>query len=262
MKKQSNKYIYNTPAEAPEAHQETQTPEAGQPAADHPEGLNLDTYEAAAHTPAAPIVEGIIINSAKGIITEADIQRYEEEYISSLYNPDMIYKNSSCFIGLLLYISKQIKFDDYIYNNQKQLDYVILNNIFLVLFLPLYNKYGFVPTVNTFCLLVNIDFTTVYRIYAGYEKKYLGNNSNIGADSIIKNWFNICEGAVADKVIQHNGIGGMFYLKARHGWSENNSIRIEHAATPAGGLSIDQLDALTAEENAPQLPGETNETNK
>jgi hypothetical protein len=161
------------------------------------------------------------------IIYNSDISMLEEEYIESLYNPEMIFK-VSVFNGLLNLIHERL-LKDLIRFQNNYINYQICNDIFFKIYIPLCNKYNIVPSVINFTSTVlRIDNTLITDIRNGNYRSD-GSNVNKLTIQLVKNWFNVCESAYVQSVSNNNSVGCMFLLKSLYKYSDNNPIQVEIA---------------------------------
>ena len=161
------------------------------------------------------------------IIYNSDISMLEEEYIESLYNPEMIFK-VSVFNGLLNLIHERL-LKDLIRFQNNYINYSICNDIFFKIYIPLCNKYNIIPSVINFTSTVlRIDNTLITDIKNGNYRSD-GSNVNKLTIQLVKNWFDICESAYVQSVSNNNSVGCMFLLKSLYKYSDNNPIQVEIA---------------------------------
>lgn len=199
------------------------------------------------------MVEDILVSTDKGIITESDLDRVIEEYIDKLPNGEMIYKNVQCFNGLIRFIGNRLVKN--ILPNTRLHDYKLYDSIWDNIYLYVCNMYGYIPNIQLFCTsLIYINPNNVYGINENNNINYNGQVVNKDRLDVIKKWQTDRESALVGQVEQNNGIGAMFMLKAKFGYSENNTIRIESAvASPK--LTVDELEQIAETANDPlELP--------
>lgn len=161
------------------------------------------------------------------IIYNSDISMLEEEYIESLYNPEMIFK-VSVFNGLLNLIHERL-LKNIIKNQTYNINYNICDEIFYKIYIPLCNKYNIIPSVINFTSTVlRIDNTLITDIRNG---NYRSDGSNVRklTTQLVKKWFDVCESSYVQSVSNNNSIGCMFLLKSLYKYSDNNPIQVEIA---------------------------------
>lgn len=174
-------------------------------------------------------VETALVKANNISIYKSDIVNVMDNYISSLPDPNMIYK-SAVFSGLLDAIYKRllkpiITRDNGLYN--RSLDYKVLDNIFRNIYLPLCTRYGIVPTIQQFStVLCNISNSALSEIRKGYHRT-TGAKVNPNDSAIVQKWYELSESGLYSRAIQENSIGSIFALKAVHGMSDTQTIRIE-----------------------------------
>ena len=198
-------------------------------------------------------IDNIIISTEQGIISASQLEYHISEYINKLPVPDMVYKNSNTFNGLLMYlyskVIRQILPDNY------KTDYILLDSIFQCIYIPLCSYYGFNPSVYSFIAFMRISSATITMIrndintVQGYS---VYNNKRV--KDIIDGWYDISKSLLMDKAITAgNPAGAIFILKSIHGLQDNTTVRIETGQQNAERLSIDELDAIAQEDAPPQL---------
>lgn len=185
----------------------------------------------------------VIANNGVEIYTD-DIYTYADEYISTLNNPEDIYKKQ-CFAGMIKYIATKIKT---LVNTD---DLVLLDNLWNI-YTSLCYKYNNVITIERYCILININRDTFYSWYKGETKNHYCEELGTTRSDTVKKWDRESESSWQDEASTGNP-GPMFVLKSRRAWSE-------HA--PAVGMSEERMLKRTAEQIAadygPQiaLPGD------
>lgn len=174
-------------------------------------------------------------------IYDSDIDIACEMYLSKLKDPELLYKSSNTFIGLLSYIRMTVlkpilTFTRY---DKNKYDYSLLDNIYNNIYVKLCSDYDKTPIIITFCeYLVDIDSEYISRVYTGALK------ANPAAVQTIKKWYSNSKGANLSKVVDNNSIGAMFNLKANHGMSDQKPQAVIVSTTPAACLSADVLSSL------------------
>ena len=195
-------------------------------------------------------IENVLINNQCGIITERDIEKSIEQYSLSLQDPSELYNSKNMlFNGLLRYIYKHNI--QYIIPDTYENDYVLYDNIFYSIYLPLCYKYNRVPSINNFANhLLNKHISYFYDLKTGSYRDISGSKVNINVLSIIKNWEEICNGDLSDYIVHTSSIGGIFRAKTK-GFRENDTIKIELRDNPV--LDLKQIQtAINAD--IPVLP--------
>jgi hypothetical protein len=174
-------------------------------------------------------------------IYDSDLDIACEMYLSKLKDPELLYKSSNTFIGLLSYIRMTVlkpilTFTRY---DKNKYDYSLLDNIYNNIYVKLCSDYDKTPIIITFCeYLVDIDSEYISRVYTGALK------ASPAAVQTIKKWYSNSKGANLSKVVDNNSIGAMFNLKANHGMSDQKPQQVIVSATPAACLSSDVLASL------------------
>jgi hypothetical protein len=174
-------------------------------------------------------------------IYDSDLDIACEMYLSKLKDPELLYKSSNTFIGLLSYIRMTVlkpilTFTRY---DKNKYDYSLLDNIYNNIYVKLCSDYDKTPIIITFCeYLVDIDSEYISRVYTGALK------ANPAAVQTIKKWYSNSKGANLSKVVDNNSIGAMFNLKANYGMSDQRPQQVIVSATPAACLSADVLSSL------------------
>ena len=165
-----------------------------------------------------------ILLSQNGIdIYESDIMILCDEYISRLPDSNSVYK-SAVFAGMLRYIySHKLKYvieTDKINRNAKQNNYKLLDDIFNNIYIYLCSLYNIVPSIIQFCVLVDIDNTTVSDINKGIFRTD-GSKANPANSQTVKKWYATCESMLLSKAQNESSIGSIFALKANYGYRDN-----------------------------------------
>lgn len=196
------------------------------------------------------MVDEILISTERGIVTQQDIDCLIDEYISTLYNPELLQKNVQCFNGLLDYIYKH-KLNSIIQKG-KTYDIKLLDDIFNRIYLPLCYKFGYTVNVLQYCYLCNIRYSNIQDIVRGNYRS-TGNIVNKELQLVIKNWFTAQEASLTGQAVQSNGVGAIFALKAMHQWQDTQTVQIQ-AAEPAQQLTVDELEQIAQQEQPPEEP--------
>ena len=183
-------------------------------------------------------IENVLINNECGIITEKDIEKSINEYSLSLQDPNELYNSKNMlFNGLLRYIYKHNI--QYIIPDTYSNDYMLFDNIFYSIYLPLCYKYNRVPSINSFANhLLNKHISYIYDLKTGSYRDISGSKVNINVLTIIKNWEEICNGDLSDYIVHTSSIGGIFRAKTK-GFRENDTIKIELRDNPV--LDLKQI---------------------
>lgn len=196
------------------------------------------------------MVDEILISTERGIVTQQDIDCLIDEYISTLYNPELLQKNVQCFNGLLDYIFRH-KLNNII-GNPKRYDITLLDTIFSNIYVPLCYMYGYTVNVLYYCILVHIDYDHITDIVHGVYRNN-GNIVNKELQNVIKKWFKAQEASLTGQAVQGNGVGAIFALKAMHQWQDTQTVQIQ-AAEPAQQLTVDELEQIAQQEQPPEEP--------
>lgn len=197
----------------------------------------------------------IQVNNTDGLqVYQSEIDLLCADYIATLDDPKQVY-NSITFIGLLQYIYrhkiKHIIETDKHNRNTNTNNYILLDEIFNNIYLPLNTKYKIVPSLLGFCTFVKISKSNIYDILAGvYHVDRATVNSATSA--IIKTWNEICENSLYNKAAVDNGVGSIFLLKSVYSYQEAaQRVEISQQEQSAPAEQIAEKYANTA---APILP--------
>ena len=158
-----------------------------------------------------------IICTYNGIeIYRSDIDILCSEYESQYDNSEEVLSNTVFFTGLMVFIQQRLfkPITDIKYTN----DYNALDKLFYSVFIPLSVKYRRTPTIQNFCVMVNISNSLLSEILTGTYRD--GSKVNSDTYKTIKKWYQTVESALASKAIDTNGIGSIFALKANFSWRE------------------------------------------
>lgn len=157
-----------------------------------------------------------------------DVEILEQDYISTLNNPEDINK-TNVFSGLLNHVYINL-FSNVVKNNtgltNSSYDYDALNDIFFRCYVPLAYKYNKTPTLQAFCCLVGISNSALSEIITGTYTT-TGNKVNANTCETVKKWKSVCESALVNKAYDDSSIGAIFGLKAAHSWSDQQIQRLE-----------------------------------
>ena len=203
-------------------------------------------------------IDDILVENKEGkIITQSDIQRTIDIYINGLRDPESIYNNKPMiFNGLLEVIYRRnIK---YILPNTYNLDYELLDSIFINIYINLCYTFSYIPSVLSFCNhLVKIEVSGIYTIQSGFYRPD-GSKINNRFIEICKKWESFCTSDLFDNIAHNNSVGCIFIAKVK-GYTDQPqpAPQIQVNITPA--IDEKQLQALTggAAPIAPPLPGTT-----
>ena len=204
-------------------------------------------------------VEDILVENKEGkIITQSDIQRTIDIYINGLRDPESIYNNKPMiFNGLLEAIYRRnIK---YILPNTYNLDYELLDSIFINIYINLCYMFSYIPSVLSFCNhLVKIEVSGIYTIQSGFYRPD-GSKINNRFIEICKKWESFCTSDLFDNIAHNNSVGCIFIAKVK-GYTDQPqpAPQIQVNITPA--IDEKQLQALTGGSApiAPPLPPAAN----
>lgn len=183
----------------------------------------------------------ILLNSGDIDIYDSDLDIACESYLSRLRDPELIYKSSNTFLGLLSYVRRTIlkpiiNFTRY---DKAKYNYELLNDIYNNVYIKLCSDYDKTPIIITFCeYLVDIDSEYICDIHTGRQK------ASPAAAATVKKWYSDSRGANLSKVVDNNSIGAMFNLKANHGMSDQKPQAVIVSTAPAACLPSDVLASL------------------
>ena len=154
-------------------------------------------------------------------VYEDNIKYFADEYVNNLYNPEEIYKpHNNMFTGMIKYISKQIKFDRSILA-----DINILNDIWES-YTDLVYKYNQKPTIEEYCILINISRDTIYSWLNGECR-----NSDVcyklgsSRSDTVKKWQEECR-LGRYKGAASGNVGMIFLCKAVDGMVETAPVQV------------------------------------
>jgi len=185
--------------------------------------------------------EVVLVSKDDIEIYDSDIEIACDNYMAKLKEPELLYKSSNTFIGLLSYIRMTVlkpilTFTRY---DKNKYDYSLLDNIYNNVYVKLCSDYDKTPIIITFCeYLVDIDSEYICDIHTGRQK------ASSAAVAFVKKWYSNSKGANLSKVVDNNSIGAMFNLKANHGMSDQKPQAVIVSTTPSACLSADVLSSL------------------
>lgn len=192
-------------------------------------------------------ITDILVRTDKGFIVWSDIETAIEEYKLKLPNPEYLNTKSITFEGLIRYIHTKVIRPIIPESNRN--DYVLLDNIFNNIYVPLCNIYGFQPNIILFCLLCNVSDNNINAI--GQGRTVTGDRiGNSEASNYVQKWRAACESGLYSNVSNHSSIGSMFLLKSVYGYREDQTIRIETDSN-APRIDTKQLQTLAQSSEAP-----------
>lgn len=180
-------------------------------------------------------------------IYTSNIQAYADEFLErelESERKDDIYTNNSIFTSMLFYISDRISKPD---NNDIQL----LDSIFNI-YIRLCTKYDKLPTLEKFCILVNINPGTlsdwsngtvrsnVYydsngeyiKDFAAWQLNHRGEQYRVEPSTAhsetVKKWKNICKSFLVDSLQNSRGTDAnkIFVAKAAYGMVETAPVPV------------------------------------
>lgn len=197
----------------------------------------------------ASVINPIITNNGISVYQD-DIDRLCDEYISSLNDPNMIYK-STCFFGMLKYINRKILDSCIDSRKGKRSNYKLLDVVFDDIYMPLCTAYNIAPSILQFCCLCNIDYRIVYDVKNGTYRA-TGNPASPEDSHIAQKWHKECESVALGRVQCENSIGNMFVLKSVFGYQEA-AQRVEVVAQQATETP-EQIAQKYSKAKMPELP--------
>jgi hypothetical protein len=162
-------------------------------------------------------VDNILVRYNDMVITEYDLENCINRYLSTLINPDDIYKNHRLFNGMLLYLYKHLIV--YILPDTYNNDYDLLDGIFMNIYIPLCYIYNHIPSISNFSILTRLQYSYIYDLHTGTYKD--GSIVNNKSKQIVKKWIDICDGELLENIMHTNSVGSMFVAKV-HGFREDN----------------------------------------
>ena len=219
----------------------------------------LEIAAGQALTGSAAGLDDVIIQCDKGIVTRTDIDCICNDYLNNTNGYDRIYKSNLLFNGMLLDIYKRVLYRYIKLDNGYNYNFPVIDRIFNDVYIPLCMVYNHTPNILVFLSSLNIPKSYIYNLLNSVSSSVNsvnGYKANINTIEYVKKWNDICESYISDTVLSTNGIGGIFYLKSRYGWTETNNINITANAEQTPKLSIDQLNAIGDQDTLPTTPEE------
>ena len=159
-----------------------------------------------------------------------------DDYISTLRDDEEIYKpNSNQFTGMIKYINRHIHFERSILA-----DINILNNIWEC-YTELVYKYNQKPTIEEYCILINISRDTMYSWLNGECRiNDICEKFSTSRSDTIKKWQEECR-LGRYKGAASGNVGMIFLCKAVDGMAETAPVQV---AVKQGALSASELPKL------------------
>ena len=167
---------------------------------------------------------------------ENSIKYFADEYLCSLRDSEEIYKpNSNQFTGMIKYINKQINF-----SRDILADINILNDIWES-YTDLVYKYNQKPTIEEYCLLINIHRDTLYSWLNGECRNTdICYKLSSSRSDTVKKWQEECR-LGRYKGAASGNVGMIFLCKAVDGMVETAPAIVAH---PKQSLSASALPKL------------------
>ena len=182
-------------------------------------------------------------------VYEDSIKFFADEYIDTLHNLDEIYKpHNNMFTGMIKYISKQIKFDRSILA-----DINILNDIWES-YTELVYKYNQKPTIEEYCILINISRETMYTWLNGeYRNTDICEKLGTTRSDTIKKWQEECR-LGRYKGAATGNVGMIFLCKAVDGMVETAPVQVPNNKTALSVADLPKLGTPKLSQIQTQLP--------
>lgn len=186
-------------------------------------------------------------------VYEDSIKFFADEYIDTLHNLDEIYKpHNNMFTGMIKYISKQIKFDRSILA-----DINILNDIWES-YTELVYKYNQKPTIEEYCILINISRETMYTWLNGeYRNTDICEKLGTTRSDTIKKWQEECR-LGRYKGAATGNVGMIFLCKAVDGMVETAPVQVPNNKTALSVADLPKLGTPKLSQLQTQLPDADN----
>lgn len=177
----------------------------------------------------------VIADNGAEIYTDK-IFELADDYISTLRDDEEIYKpNSNQFTGMIKYINRHIHFERSILA-----DINILNNIWEC-YTELVYKYNQKPTIEEYCILINISRDTMYSWLNGECRiNDICEKFSTSRSDTIKKWQEECR-LGRYKGAASGNVGMIFLCKAVDGMAETAPVQV---AVKQGALSASELPKL------------------
>lgn len=177
----------------------------------------------------------VIADNGAEIYTDR-IFELADDYISTLRDDEEIYKpNSNQFTGMIKYINRHIHFERSILA-----DINILNNIWEC-YTELVYKYNQKPTIEEYCILINISRDTMYSWLNGECRiNDICEKFSTSRSDTIKKWQEECR-LGRYKGAASGNVGMIFLCKAVDGMAETAPVQV---AVKQGALSASELPKL------------------
>ncbi len=192
-------------------------------------------------------IDNVLVKYNDMVITENELENCIDRYISTLHEPDNIYKNHRVFNGMLLYLYKHLIV--YILPSTYNNDYDLLDDIFMNIYIPLCYIYNHIPSISNFSILTRLQYSYIYDLHTGMYKD--GSIVNNKSKLIVKKWIDICDGELLENIMHTNSVGSMFVAKV-HGFREDNVASV-NITVNMPQISESQLNSI-AQTGVPKLP--------
>lgn len=167
--------------------------------------------------------DSVIITIDGMEVYESEIDILCDDYISTLPE-DISITKPSVFSGMLKYIYKHkvkqiIETDKQNRNNSYNNNHDLLDEIFDNIYTVLCSRYSITPTIQQFCVFVNIDKGIISDINKGYYRQG-GYKVNPDTRHTVKKWYDYCESVSLGEATR-GSIGDIFNLKANYQYRDN-----------------------------------------
>ena len=199
-------------------------------------------------------IDNVVLSTGNIEVYQSEIDVLCDEYISTLPD-DISITKPSVFSGMLKYIYKyKVKYiidtdkqqrDNY-YNN----NYNLLNDIFDNVYSVLCSRYSITPTIQQFCVFVDIDRNIVGDVKRGSYRQG-GYKVNPETRRTIQKWFDYCESVSLGEATR-GSIGDIFNLKANYQYRDNVQ-QVEVIGTQEQQATPEQIAEKYADVAKPRL---------
>lgn len=166
---------------------------------------------------------------------ENKIETIEETYIARLKDPDLIYTSSAVFGGLLSAIRNRFFSGLYMEFTPEE-----IQRLFII-YADLCGRYNHT--------MIEIAFISMIGRTADYLDMWKNSNDENRAQTA-KRIGAACEASLSGRAVDHNSIGAIFTLKAKHAYRDNITVEAIQGPTAAPAISKDDLFMLSGARGA------------
>lgn len=177
---------------------------------------------------------------------ESQAETLIPEYINTLYNPDDIYKSHTCFNGLLYYLYRNMFMPDspdetpnnYIKRSVLYPHDLKMLDIVYSFYMGLCARFSKYPSLLGMSMLTGINLVAMMK----------DETRNAQTRAQLKAYNAAFETYLQDRVVSDNSIGAMFMLKAKYGYNDTPTQRVEISTAAVPVIDKSDILAITSDD--------------